>query len=88
MDEWKPRYLKGDGSHRLDKKRVAEDSLIIKKLGASAISFAPGISIRTPGGGLVSCDEAGCNWLMRILVSIDNQDQVATLSNPMPNVGR
>ena len=66
---WKDRYSEQHDNDSNDYlSRIKEDCILISKLGAIACSFGPGISIETPGQGMMQLDAASWNWLRPILV--------------------
>jgi len=70
---WKDRYsdqCDDDPGDYLS--RIEEDSILINDMGAIACSFGPGISIETPGAGMMHLDAASWNWLRHILVELIN----------------
>jgi hypothetical protein len=71
-NHWKDRYSEqydDDSDNYLS--RIEEDCILISNLGAVACSFGPGISIETPGGGMMHLDAASWNWLRPILIELN-----------------
>jgi hypothetical protein len=71
---WKDRYSSqyDDDNDNDYLSRIEEDCILINDMGAIACSFGPGISIETPGEGMMHLDAASWNWLRPILVELVN----------------
>jgi hypothetical protein len=68
---WRDRYVDLDGDTPGDYlSRIMEDSELIKEVGANAYGFSPGVSIETPGGGMMQLDTASWNWLRPLIVEL------------------
>jgi len=68
---WVDRYSEHYGTDEY-LKRIEEDSVLIKELGEFAYGFSPGVSIETPGTGMMQLDSASWNWLRPLLVELIN----------------